>query len=127
MRFNSSLFDIKDIIKADIFDSELDAAKELTKQGFYRAGGIIAGVVIEKHLGHVCKIHNITSKKTHPSISDYNQLLKEGEVIDVPSWRFIQHLGDIRNLCGHGKDREPTKEDVLGLIDGVDKIIKTIH
>lgn len=37
----------------------------------------------------------------------------------------IQHLGDIRNLCDHNKDREPTKEEVEELINGIDQIIKT--
>ncbi len=31
-RFESSLFDIKQLVQADIFDSELDAAKELNKK-----------------------------------------------------------------------------------------------
>jgi hypothetical protein len=62
----------------------------------------------------------------HPTISDFNELLKGGDVIDLVMWRFIQHLGDIRNLCDHGKDREPTKDEVLELIDGVDKVIKTV-
>lgn len=125
-RFESALFDIREILQADLFDSELGAARELAKNGFFRAGGAVAGVVLEKHLGHVCGQHGLTSKKSHPTISDFYQLLKEKEVIDTPKWRFIQHLGDIRNLCDHGKDREPTKEDVLEMVEGVEKVIKTV-
>jgi hypothetical protein len=125
-RFESTLFDIQEVLQADLFDSELEAAKELAKNGFFRAGGAVAGVVLEKHLGHACENHRLKSRKAHPSISDYNQLLKEAEVIDITKWRFIQHLGDIRNLCDHGKDREPTKEDVLELVKGVEKVIKTV-
>ena len=125
-RFESSLFDLKEILQADIFDSELEAAKELCKKGFLRGAGAIAGVVLEKHLGHICENHGIKSRKKHPSISDYNQALKDGDVIDLPKWRFIQHLGDLRNLCDHKKEREPTKDDVDELIEGVDNIIKTI-
>lgn len=125
-RLESSLFDIQEILQADIFDSELCAAKELAKKGFVRGGGAIAGVVLEKHLGHVCEIHGLSSRKKNPSISDYYQLLKENDVIDTPKWRFIQHLGDLRNLCDHNKDREPTKDDVVELVEGVEKIIKTV-
>jgi len=53
-------------------------------------------------------------------------MLKNGSVIDTPMWRFIQHLGDIRNLCDHNKDRDPTKEEVEDLISGVQKVIKTL-
>lgn len=125
-RFDSSLFDIQEVIQADLYDSELHAATDLAKKGFTRGAGAIAGVVLEKHLGHVCDLHGLTTRKKHPSISDFYQLLKENEIIDTPKWRFIQHLGDIRNLCDHNKDREPTKEEVLELVEGVEKVIKTV-
>ncbi len=125
-RLESSLFDIQEILQADLFDSELGAARELAKKGFARGGGAIAGVVLEKHLGHICKMHGLKYRKKHPSIADYYQLLKENDVIDTPKWRFIQHLGDLRNLCDHNKDREPTKDDVLELVKGVEKVIKTV-
>jgi hypothetical protein len=123
-RFESKLFDIQEVLQSDIFDSELAAAKELTKKGFIRGAGAIAGVVLEKHLGHVCDIHSLKSRKKHPSISDFYQMLKENEIIDTPKWRFIQHLGDLRNLCDHPKERDPTKDDALELIEGVEKVIK---
>lgn len=125
-RFKSSLFDIKEVLQADIYDSELEAAKVLAQKGFVRGGGAIAGVVLEKHLGHVCSLHNLKTKKKHPSISDFYKMLKDNNIIDTAKWRFIQHLGDLRNLCDHNKNREPTKKDVLELIEGVEKIIKTV-
>lgn len=125
-RFESSLFDIQEVLQADLFDSELESARELAKNGFFRAGGAVAGVVLEKHLSHVCENHEFTSRKSHPSIADFYQHLKETGVIDTPKWRFIQHLGDLRNLCDHEKEREPTREDVLELIEGVEKVIKTV-
>ncbi|BEN37041.1 hypothetical protein HLB02_14045 [Serratia nevei] len=125
-RFKSTLFDIKDIVQADIFDSELETAKELNKKGFIRAAGAVTGVVLEKHLAHVCSLHALKSRKSHPSIAEFNQLLKDNDVVDTPVWRFIQHLCDIRNLCDHGKEREPTKEEVSEFISGVDKITKTV-
>ncbi len=53
-RFESSLFELRQLVQADLFDTELDASKELLKNGFSRAAGAIAGVVIEKHLSQVC-------------------------------------------------------------------------
>ena len=125
-RFESSLFDIVQIAQADLFDSELDSASALVKRGFLRAGGAVAGVVLEKHLAQVCKNHKITIRKKNPTISDFNEKLKKEGVIDIPQWRFNQRLGDIRNLCTHNKDDEPTKGDVEELINGVDKVTKTL-
>ena len=125
-RFESSLFDIRQLVQADLFDSELEAARELIKHGFLRGAGAIAGVVLEKHLGQVCENHNIKTRKKHPTISDFNDLLKNGGALDTPSWRQIQRLGDVRNLCDHNKDRDPTKEEVEELVSGVDKFTKTL-
>lgn len=125
-RFESSLFDIKQLVQADLFDSELDAAKELNKKGFARGAGAIAGVVLEKHLGQVCASHNVKVRKKNPTINDYNQLLKEAGVIEVKDLRFIQRLTDLRNICDHNKNVDPKKDEVKELIDGVDKISKII-
>jgi len=125
-RFESKLFDIIHIVQADLFDSELDSARELLKKGFIRASGAVSGVVFEKHLSGVCSNHKITTRKKYPTIADFNELLKKNEVIDLPVWRQIQRLTDIRNYCDHKKDREPTKDEVSELIEGVDKIIKSI-
>lgn len=125
-RFESSLFDIIQLVQADLFDSELDAAKELNKNKFMRGAGAIAGVVLEGHLSQVCTSHKLTILKKNPTISTFNDLLKDNSAIDVATWRFIQHLGDIRNKCDHKGTSEPTKEEVNELIDGVEKIIKTV-
>lgn len=123
-RFESSLFDIQQLVQADLFDDELAAAKMLNKNKFVRAAGAIAGVVLEKHLDQVLKNHNLICKKD--TISPLNDALKAGNVYDIPTFRKIQHLGDIRNLCDHNSKREPTQEEVEEMINGVDSIIKTV-
>ena len=125
-RFQSSLFDIRQIVQADVFDSELEAATELAKNGFTRAAGSLAGVVLEKHLGQVTENHSISIRKRNPTISDFNDALKDNGTLDTPTWRQIQRLGDIRNLCSHNKEREPTREELDELISGVGKFTKTL-
>lgn len=125
-RFKSSLFDISAMVQADLFDSELDSARALLKSKYVRAAGAIAGVVLEKHLGQVCVNHSIKVTKKNPGISDLNEALKAANVIDVPQWRFNQHLADVRNLCDHAKTVDPTSEQVHDLIEGVIKVTKSI-
>ena len=126
-RFDSSLYNIKELIQADLFDSELEAAKELQRKGFLRAAGAICGVVIERHLSQVCDRRGIKVTKKSPSINDYNSLLQTNNVIGVQDMRFIQLMGDIRNKCDHNKKEEPTDNDITDIISGAEKIIKNIY
>ena len=123
--FDSKVFNIRTVLQADLFDSEAESAKHLTKMGFLRAAGAICGVIIEKHFAQVCNSRSIVLKKKDPTISDYNDAFKDS-VYDTIEWRRIQRLGDIRNLCDHNKGREPTKEEVEELIAGTERVIKTI-
>jgi hypothetical protein len=125
-RMESSLFDIRQLVQADLFDSELLSARELLRNGFLRAAGAVSGVVLEKHLSQVCRNHGVSVRKKHPTIAKFNDLLKDNDVLDVPTWRFVQRLGDLRNLCGHDRQREPSEGEVTELIDGVDKVSKTL-
>jgi hypothetical protein len=65
-RFKSSLFDIRQLVTADLFDSELEEAAELAKKKFLRAAGAIAGVVLEKHLHQVSDNHSLTVSRKDP-------------------------------------------------------------
>lgn len=123
--FDKKIYDIQVILQADVFDSEIDSAHHLLKMGFLRAAGAICGVVIEKHLSSVCDSRKINIRKKNPSIADYNDALKD-VAYDTIEWRRIQRLGDLRNLCDHKKDREPTKDEVEELISGTDRVIKNI-
>jgi hypothetical protein len=117
---------MRQLIRADLFDSELDACRELAMHGFLRAAGSIAGVILEKHLRQTIDNRGIVVRKTEPTINDFNDHLKKAGALDVPTWRKIQRLGDIRNLCGHSKHREPTVEEVDEIIDGTDGIVQSL-
>ncbi|MYE43213.1 MAG: hypothetical protein F4X79_04195 [Acidobacteria bacterium] len=125
-RFESSLFDIRQLVMADLFDSELDAASELAKKKFLRAAGAVAGVVLEKHLIEVCSNRAVSLGRKKATIGNLNESLRTAGVVDVAQWRFVQHLGDIRNTCDHSKGAEPTAEQVDDLIAGVNKTLKTL-
>ena len=125
-RIDSILADIRGVLEARLFDNQLDTATELMQKGLLRAAGALAGVTLESHLATICSNHNIILKKKEPTISDFNEALKRNDVFDVVNWRFIQRLGDIRNLCVHSKDREPTHDEINELIEGIKKVIKTL-
>lgn len=123
-RFESSLFEIKQTVQADLFDSELDSAQHLLKAGYTRAAGVIAGVVLEGHLKMVRDRHDLG--KNLKTITPIIEKLKSEGVIDLPQYRQLQYLGDIRNLCSHKNSDEPTPDQVLELISGTIKSVKNI-
>jgi hypothetical protein len=126
-RIDSILIDIKGVLQAELFDDELDAADNLLKNGYFRASGALAGVTIERHLGQVAENHIIKLSKKNPTIADFCDKFKDEGILDIPNWRFLQRLSDIRNLCAHKKERDPTKDEVEELLEGTRKIIKTLY
>jgi hypothetical protein len=125
-RLESLLADIKGVLEADIFDDELAAADDLRKKKHVRAAGVVAGVVLERHLKRVAVNHRVVLRKKQPMIGDVNDALKQAAIYDTIQWRQIQRLADIRNYAGHDKERAPTDEEVRELITGTDKIVKTL-
>jgi len=124
-RIDNVLSDVAGHLFAELQDEELAAAK-LLKKISTRAAGALAGVVLERHLQRVAKNHGLTIRKANPAISDLNDPLKQKGVYDVPMWRKIQLLADIRNICSHQKAQDPTDEQAEELISGVNSIIKTV-
>jgi len=124
-RIDSVLQDVTGHLFAELQDSELKAAVQLKKIS-KRAAGALAGVVLERHLQRTVKNHKITIRKKSPTISDLNDRLKQAAVYDVPTWRKIQLLADIRNLCSHQKASEPTDDQIDELISGVNLVIKSV-
>ena len=125
-RIDSILSDIEGVLQTELFLTELGAAQELLKKKHIRAAGALVGVSLEAHLGRVCEEHAIALGKKAPTISDFNEALKAAGVIDVPTWRLVQRLGDIRNLCVHAKEREPTPDEVADLLGGTRKILAEV-
>ena len=125
-RFESRLHNLRQVLQADLFDSEILAAEHLAKFKFYRAAGALGGVVLERHLAQVCEERKISPKKKNPTIADFNDALKDSDAIEPQQWRKIQYLADLRNLCGHARKTEPTQEQITELLTGVAKTIKTV-
>ena len=84
------MFDIKQMLQAEVFDSEsVEAADNLSKNGFTRAAGSLAGVVLEKHLqASRRKSFHLIEKDYDPTISDFNDALKRTMELqlDIPTW-----------------------------------------
>lgn len=124
-RVDSVVANIEGELYAELQDNELLTARQLAKVSL-RAAGALVGVVIEGHLQKVAAAHAIKIVKKNPTIADLNDPLKSASVIDTPAWRKISFLADLRNICSHKKDSEPTKEQVEELISGAEWLSKNV-
>ena len=129
-RLESSLYDLKQLVQADLFDSELEEAEAFIERGFHRAAGAIAGVVMEKHLVHVCESHALELPQ-RPTIGPLNKILRENDVIGDHESRLIEYLRPMRNVCSHySTEKDNTEEEVKkcapDLVEGVKRLVKTL-
>jgi hypothetical protein len=124
---DTRIANVEGVLEADLFRDELDTAFELASRGHLRAAGAVAGVVLESHLKHFSRNKGLKVTKKAPTIADLNEALKSAGIVDTPTWRRIQLLGDIRNLCVHSKERDPTKEEIQDLMVGVQKYIAELN
>jgi hypothetical protein len=124
-RVDSVIGNIEGELYAELQDSEIVIARQLVKVS-PRAAGALMGVVIEGHLQKAASKHGVKVAKKNPTISDLNDPLKSANVIDTSAWRKISYLADLRNLCSHKKEVEPTKEQVEELIQGAEWLTKNV-
>ena len=122
---DSVLANIEGELYAELQDSEVAVARQLAKVSL-RAAGALVGVVIEGHLQKVAFVHGVKITKKNPTIADLNDPLKAASVIETPAWRKISFLADLRNICSHKKDVEPTKEQVEELMQGAEWLMKNV-
>jgi hypothetical protein len=54
---------IRDLIQAEVFESELEQAQELFRADYLSAAAVIAGVVLETTLRRMCQDHGINLAK----------------------------------------------------------------
>lgn len=124
-RLDALLSDIAGVLEAEMVDDELAAARDLLSARHLRSAGVVAGVVLERHLKRVMEHHRIRSRRKL-TLAVLNDALKEASAYDVPQWRQIQRLGDLRNLAAHDGDRNPTADEIEELINGAAKIVGTV-
>jgi hypothetical protein len=110
------LASLKQLVQAEIFDSELEQAKELQKNGYKLAAAVIAGVVLETALRDLCDSNSISLGK----LDTMNAQLAKAGVYNKLQQKRITAIADIRNNAAHGKPDEFTDNDVENMIRDVE-------
>jgi hypothetical protein len=124
-RLETVMADVEEHLFAELEEKELEAAKALQPVSL-RAAGALAGVVLQRHLQRMAANHAVNIPKPVTTIRDLNDPLKQGNAYDFATWRKIQLLGDLHNLCSQQRNGAPTKAQIEDLIIGVNTIIKSV-
>ena len=110
---------VKNLIQAEVFESELDQARELLASGYHLAAAVVAGVVLETNIRDLCMCSSMPIGKLDKMNAD---LAKAGRYNALVQKR-ITALAAIRNSAAHGDIAAFKREDVLPMIDEVERLV----
>lgn len=111
------LIPLRNLVQAEIADSELDQARELHRSGYVSAAAVVAGVVLETTLRTLCDSHGIQ----HGKLDKMNADLTKAGQYNVLMQKRITALAAIRNSAAHGKPEEFSAADVAVMIEDVER------
>ena len=110
---------VKNLVQAELFDDELEQAKELLKNDYYVAAAVIAGAVLETRMRELCKEKEVAIGKLNKMNDD---LTKNGIYTSLIQ-KQITALAAIRNSAAHGKYDEFSKDDVVNMIKQIETLL----
>lgn len=121
---NGYLFDVKQVIEADVFDDFISQATALFDSGYYQASAVIAGAVLEDGLRKLCENIEI-ELPDKPKLDFMNSQLAKAGIYKKLTQKKITALADIRNNAAHGKWDEFTKDDVSDAIKWIQSFMES--
>ena len=120
---NGFLITFKQIVQAEVFDSELEQAKSLLESGYKNAAAVIAGAVLETAIKELCQNNGIDLEKK--KLTRLNDDLAKAGVYNTLQQKQITALADIRNNAAHGDYEKFTQENVEDMIKEIERFLLT--
>ena len=108
------------LIAGEVFDSILEQAKYLVRNGYKDPAAVLARVVLEDSLKRIARSESIDENRKASIINDE---LKKKTRFSQPQWRFVQGWLDIGNSAAHGKFDQYTQDDVMKMIDDIERFL----
>lgn len=110
---------VRQLVQAEVFDTELDQARELLTGGYATAAAVIAGVVLETAMRDMCSKAGITPS----SLNKMNADLTKTGVYNLLTQKRITAMADIRNNAAHGNTSQFQPQDVTDMIAYVENFL----
>ncbi len=112
------LFDVRQLIHAEVFDEFLEQAQHLLESGYHQPAAVVAGCILEDGLRKLCDQNNVTPSDK-PKLDTMNADLAKAGVYNKLKQKQITAFADLRNKAAHGQWDQFTKDDVSQMIDGI--------
>ncbi|MFO1205917.1 MAG: hypothetical protein U1E63_09375 [Burkholderiales bacterium] len=112
------LLPVRNLIQAELAESELDQARELLRSGYIAPAAVVAGVVLENTLRTLCDRYGLPHGKLDKMNAD---LAKAGEYNALVQKR-VTALVAIRNSAAHGKVGDFQPADVEAMVSQVEQL-----
>jgi len=110
-----ALFEVRNLVEAELFDDFLDQAEVLLEAGYYQPAAVVAGAVLEDGLRRLCESNGLTLDD-RLKLDAMNSMLAKADVYSKLVQKRITVLADLRNKAAHGKWKEFEKEDVDDMV-----------
>jgi len=111
------LFDVKNLVHAEVFSNELEQAEHFLNAGYKTPAAVITGVVLETPLRKLCE--QTDGVEPAGKINKMNDDLAKASAYNKMRHKQITAWANIRNDAAHGKIDEFDEGDVNRMIEGV--------
>jgi hypothetical protein len=114
------LSSVRNMVRAEVFGSELEQAEELLKSGYAAAAAVIAGTVLETTLRDLCAKHGIAPST---SLDAMNSALAKASEYSNLVQKQVTAMAGVRNAAAHGDKIKFRAEDVEPMIREIGRFI----
>jgi len=119
---NGYLFDIKNLISAEVFDDFLEMAEHLLENNYKDPAASLGGAVLENCLKEIAVNNNVKLKESE-NLNSLNQKCTDAKLYNKLMRKKVQSYIDIRNYADHGEFSEYSKDDVKDMLRGIRQFI----
>jgi hypothetical protein len=113
------LSSVRNMVRAEVFASELEQAEELLQSGYAVPAAVVAGTVLETTLRDLCSKHGIP----HGKLDSMNAALaKAGEYSSLEQ-KQVTAQAAVRNAAAHGDAAKFREQDVEPMIRYVERFV----
>jgi hypothetical protein len=119
---SGSIFDLRRLVEAELFDEFLEQSEHLFEAGYFQPAAVVAGSVLEDGLRKLCEA-NFISMPDKPKLDWMNNELAKKSLYSKLVQKKITAIADLRNSAAHGKWDEFDASDVESMLRDVRDIM----